>query len=262
MTMLAFFLVSLSASVLGAVCGIGGGIVIKPVLDALRLADVETASFLSGCTVLAMSAYAVSASLLAQKKSGEKQTVPGMTPLAIGAAFGGVAGKLLFNMLAARLSNPAAAGRAQAVCVALMAALTLAYTLARGKIKPRRLESTALCLLAGAVMGALSGFLGIGGGPVNLIVLFYFFGMEAKPAARSSLYVILFSQSASLLYTLLTRSVPGFRPAVLALMVLGGVAGGMAGRWIHRRIDNKTADRLLIGLMALIFAISAYTAIS
>jgi len=262
MTMLVFFLVSLFASVLGAVCGIGGGIVMRPVLDALQLAGIETISFLSGCTVLAMSGYSVAAGLYAKKKSGEKQSVPGMTPLAVGAALGGVAGKLLFGLAVARFADPAPAGRMQAACVALMAALALAYTFTREKIKPRRLESRALCLLAGAVMGALSGFLGIGGGPVNLIVLFYFFGMGTKPAARASLYIIFFSQGASLLYTLLTRGVPGFRPAVLALMVLGGVAGGMMGRWIHKKISAKTADRLLVGLMAVIVALSVYSAIS
>lgn len=258
--MLVFFLVSLFASALGALCGIGGGIVMRPVLDTLRLADVETISFLSGCAVLAMSAYSVAAGMLAQKKRGEKQTVPGMTPLAIGAAFGGVAGKLLFGILIARAADPALAGRAQALCVALMAVLTLACTLLRGRIKPRSLESRALCLLAGFAMGALSGFLGIGGGPVNLIVLFFFFGMDTKPAARASLYIIFFSQGASLLYTLLTRSVPEFLPAALALMVLGGIAGGMAGRWIHKRISGKIAGRLLVGLMALILALSVYSA--
>ena len=50
--MLIFFLVALGASVVGAVCGIGGGVIIKPVLDLLHLETVAAISFLSGCTVL------------------------------------------------------------------------------------------------------------------------------------------------------------------------------------------------------------------
>ena len=48
-------LVCFLSSVVGAVCGIGGGVIIKPVLDATGILAVTTGSFLSGCTVLSMS---------------------------------------------------------------------------------------------------------------------------------------------------------------------------------------------------------------
>ena len=54
-----FFAVSFGASVAGAVCGIGGGVLIKPLLDATGVLSVASVSFLSGCTVLAMSCYSV-----------------------------------------------------------------------------------------------------------------------------------------------------------------------------------------------------------
>ena len=50
MSMVAF-LVSFLASTAGAICGIGGGVIIKPVLDLFQMASVSTISFLSGCTV-------------------------------------------------------------------------------------------------------------------------------------------------------------------------------------------------------------------
>ena len=40
--MLIFLLVSLLASTAGAICGIGGGVIIKPVLDLFHLAPVAT----------------------------------------------------------------------------------------------------------------------------------------------------------------------------------------------------------------------------
>ena len=55
MSSILFFCVSFFASIAGAICGIGGGVIIKPVLDMLGLASVATISFLSGCTVLSMS---------------------------------------------------------------------------------------------------------------------------------------------------------------------------------------------------------------
>lgn len=53
-----FLIISFMASVLGAICGIGGGVLMKPILDSLGLMEVSTVSFLSGCTVLSMSFYA------------------------------------------------------------------------------------------------------------------------------------------------------------------------------------------------------------
>ncbi|MGC6176872.1 hypothetical protein [Lacrimispora sp. 38-1] len=48
-----YFLVSFLASIIGAICGIGGGVIIKPTLDLLHLASVSSINFLSGCKVLA-----------------------------------------------------------------------------------------------------------------------------------------------------------------------------------------------------------------
>lgn len=49
------FLVTFAACVIGTICGMGGGIIIKPVLDAMGVMSVSTVTFLSGCTVIAMS---------------------------------------------------------------------------------------------------------------------------------------------------------------------------------------------------------------
>ena len=54
-----FWIVSFGASIAGAICGIGGGVIIKPTLDAFGVLSVSTISFLSGCTVLAMTCYSV-----------------------------------------------------------------------------------------------------------------------------------------------------------------------------------------------------------
>ena len=46
MFIILFFLICFFASVIGAICGIGGGVIIKPVLDAFQMMDVSTISFL------------------------------------------------------------------------------------------------------------------------------------------------------------------------------------------------------------------------
>ena len=48
------FLVAILATTIGGISGVGGGVIIKPVMDAVSGLPVATISFLSGCTVLAM----------------------------------------------------------------------------------------------------------------------------------------------------------------------------------------------------------------
>ena len=253
-----FAAVSFLASVAGAICGIGGGVLIKPLLDTFGVLSVASISFLSGCTVLSMSCYSVvkarmSGSSLVDMKTG--------TPLAIGAALGGVAGKMMFQYLSGLVENKDQVGAVQAGCLLFITLGTLIYTIRKDKIKTRQVTNAGICIAIGLVLGILSSFLGIGGGPINLVVLFYFFSMDTKTAAQNSLYIILFSQIASLVNTLATGSVPEFAIGLLVIMVGCGILGGAAGRMVNRRMDAGMVNRLFIGLMIAIMMICVYNMI-
>ena len=135
---------------------------------------------------------------------------------------------------------------------------TLIYTIYKAKIKTYKVENAIVCVLIGVFLGIMSSFLGIGGGPINLVVLFFFFSMSTKIAAENSLYIIFFSQIASLISTIVSGSVPDFQIGVLILMVAGGIAGGICGRAINKKIDEKTVDKLFIALMVLMIVINIY----
>lgn len=255
MDSLLFLGVALGASVIGAICGIGGGVIIKPVLDLLGLAPLPTINFFSACTVLSMSLYSVA------RARAAKERVIDMSvgwPLGIGAALGGILGKAAFEATRAAFASPGAAGAVQAALLLLLTIGTLIYTLRRDKVRPRRFRHPALIALIGLGLGLMSSYLGIGGGPINLVVLHYFFSMETKKAAQNSLFIILISQAASLLLTLTGGSLPAFRALDLLLMMAGGVLGAMMGRALNKRLDNATVNRLFIWLMVLIILISAY----
>ena len=258
MQLLIFFLVSLLASTVGAVCGIGGGVIIKPVLDLLRLEDVAAISFLSGCTVLSMSCYSVGRAMLAGERRVSLSTG---TPLALGAAVGGLLGSRLFSAVKAMFRDPNAVGSVQAACLAAVTLGTLVYTLRKDRVRTLRLDHKGACAAIGLALGCMSSFLGIGGGPINLVVLYFFFSMDTKTAAANSLYIIFFGQLFSLLATLATRSVPPFRPEVLALMVAGGIGGGVLGRALNKKLDAPLVDRLFIALMVLIIGISVFNCV-
>lgn len=252
-----FLIVSFLASIVGAICGIGGGVVIKPVLDMLQMAEVSTINFLSGCTVLSMSLYSVGKSMVHHDSMVDMSTG---TPLALGAAVGGVVGKQLFSWIKSLFANGGMVSGVQAVSLGIITVGTLLYTVYKSRIKTHKTSNKLACLVIGLALGVMSSFLGIGGGPINLVVLGYCFGMDTKTAAANSLYIILFSQLASLLATLVTASVPEFRPLALALMVAGGIGGGIVGRSLNKRMDNKAVDKLFICLMVLIVLICGYNA--
>ena len=250
-------LIAFGASVVGAVCGIGGGVIIKPLLDALGIAGVAEISFLSGCTVLSMSCYSVMKALAAKESLVKFQTG---TPLAIGAAIGGILGKNLFSILRSMAAQPERVGGYQAVCLAIVTAATLVYTLNKKHIRTLQVTNPLVCIAVGLTLGVMSSFLGIGGGPINLVVLYFFFSMETKVAAQNSLYIILISQVTSLLTSIVSASVPRFHMSWLVLMVLGGISGGMVGRKVNKKLNTAMVDKLFAGLILVIICISCYNA--
>ena len=252
-----FFVVAFLSSIVGAICGIGGGVVIKPVLDMLQMGSPATINFLSGCTVLSMSLYSVGKALRAGDSKVEMSTG---TPLALGAALGGVVGKEMFSAVKAFFDGSPMVGGVQAIALGIITLGTLLYTLNKSHIKTRTTSNKLVCLVIGLLLGIMSSFLGIGGGPINLVVLGYFFSMDTKTAAANSLYIILFSQMASLIATLIS-GVPEFRILALILMVAGGIGGGIVGRKLNKKMDNRAVDKLFIGLMVLIVGICVYNAV-
>lgn len=250
-----YFIICFIASVIGAICGIGGGVIIKPVLDVASLLGVAEISFLSGCTVLSMAAYSVVRSRMGGRSGIEPRI--GVL-LSIGAVLGGIIGKWLFSYVKEWGGSPDFVGMVQAVCLLVVTSGTLIYTLRKERISTRHTDSKLLCVVIGIILGIMSSFLGIGGGPINLVVLFYFFSMTTKQAAENSLYIILFSQTANLLSGIITCSIPQVSARVLVVMVVGGILGGMCGRSLNKRIREQTVDKLFVGVMIGMIMVNMY----
>ena len=248
-------LVTFAACILGTVCGMGGGIIIKPVLDATGVMSVAAVTFMSGCTVIAMSCWSIGKAFFKKESVLDLRSTP---YLAIGAALGGLDGKQLLNLVTAQFADRDTAGGVQA-CILLFATLaTLLYTIKKDKFQQRHIQSKAVSLGIGLFLGLIGAFLGIGGGPFNVAVLCYFFSMPTKKATQNSLLIVLFSQIASTLQTVLTAGAPQIDFVLLAGMIAVAVAASEVGRQIHRRIDERQATFWLEGIMILIMGISIY----
>ena len=258
MILVLLLIVGFGASTIGAICGIGGGGIIKPLLDSLNIAGGDTISFLSGLTVLSMSAYSILKTFISKEKDIDLSTG---TPLAIGAALGGILGKQPFSILKNASANPSRVGAYQAISLGVATLGTLIYTLNKKKVKTIRVKHPLACVVIGLALGMMSSFMGIGGGPFNLVVLSYFFSMGTKEAAQNSLYVILISQISSLITTFVTKSVPEFNLLWLIVMAGSGILGGIVGRKINKKIDAEAVNKLFIGFLFIIIGISIYNTV-
>ncbi len=252
---LLYGVISFLSSLVGAICGIGGGIIIKPVLDIFHLDDVTTISFLSGCSVLAMSLYSV----LKQMKSNRTLIdLKSITPLAIGAAIGGIVGKQMFQSIIHFCINLNIVQMIQAGCLIILTIFTYIYNLYKHNIKTYELNNHYISFIVGCILGILSSFLGIGGGPINLVILSYIFSMNIKVAAVNSLYIILCSQCTSLLFTFITNTIPPFSLKTLIFMIIAGVLGGVVGTYMNRKMKEETVNILFSYIMIVIIVINIY----
>ena len=260
-----FLLIALLPSVIGALSGIGGGIIIKPALDTAAGANLMgwggwlgagEINFLSGCTVLSMSAV----SLLRSGKTGVRLEAGRGTALAAGAALGGAGGRMVFAF-AVMAAHKSMVGAIQSAVLIIMALGVMAYTQKKAGITGKNIRSLPGSAALGLGMGMVSAFLGIGGGPVNIMLISFFLSMDTKTSALHSLFVIFLSQLASLVLTAGTGTIPPVPPPVLCAMISGGVLGALIGSRLVRLLGNEQIDRLFNILMAVVAALSAYNLI-
>ena len=253
-----FFIVSFVSSTIGAICGIGGGIIIKPVLDSLNIFEVSKISLLSSCTVLSMSLYAF---IQAKISGNSKVDLKIATPLAVGGIFGGIVGKILLSYIMVFFQSENIAGIFQSSILIFLTIITLFFTInnmGKNKINSKHIDNIFLCLIIGMVLGLLSSFLGIGGGPFNIMFLYFFFSMDEKIATENSLYIILFSQISNIIMSIIKNDFEKINLSFLSVMIFGGILGGILGRLINKKINTIIFQKLFLILLFIIILISLY----
>lgn len=247
-----FFLVSLAASILGTVSGVGAGVIVKPVLDATGILEVEVVTFLSGCTVLSMSVISV---LTGKKIKNKNADITKF--LIIGAVLGGILGKQVFQLMISNISINFV-GMLQALVLTFVTLFAFLYSLFVDKIKTYNLQNKYIVIIIGLTLGIVSSFLGIGGGPINLVILRFLFSMKTKYAAKNSLFIIMFSQSASLIITILTKTVPEVSLLLFVLMVTGGILGGVVGTKLSDKFSDSAVNKSFMFMMCIIILLNIY----
>lgn len=257
MNILIYFLVGLISTTVGAISGLGGGVIIKPVLDILGNYDIASIGVLSTFTVFSMSVVSLGKSIKNKVKLDGKRTIS----LAIGSILGGVIGKSIFQVFLNILNNDVLAQKIQSIILfLLMLAVIILYS-KENKIKGFKVESVSICFIVGLILGVIASFLGIGGGPLNVIVLMYVLGMDAKSSAIHSIFIIFFSQGSKLVTILLNEGFLVYNLEVVVYMIIGGILGGFIGSDFSRRMKREDVKKLFTYCMILIMCFNFYNII-
>lgn len=257
MVVLLYGIIILCAATLGAAVGIGGGVIIKPLLDALGFHTVEVVSFISSCAVFSMS---ISASLRhIRAKTAVKPKI--VLLISLGAVVGGNIGNHLFDAAFDRF-QPAAVKGIQASILALLVLFILFYVNAR-HVKSFHMQNPIFIALGGLLLGLLSAFLGIGGGPINTTFLVLLFSFTVKESAVYSVAIIFFSQLSRLVTVFVSNHFAPYLPyypLILTAMAVG-ILGGVLGVYLNKKLSDKAITKVFSATLVFVLALNIYNAV-
>ena len=248
MQYIVYILVTIAATTVGAISGIGGGVIIKPIFDLLGHYEATTIGVLSSFSVLTMALVSVA------RHVTQKTTLPARTAISIasGATAGGILGERLLAVIVASANANASVVIIQNICLGILTIGVFSYMSMRNKPAGLGLTGLFSALLAGLFLGVMSSFLGIGGGPINVAFLIFIFSFDIKTAAICSLITILFAQISKLGFILASSGFSAFDLSMLPAMVIGAVIGGMIGSMLHKCLPEKSIHTVFSGVQLIV----------
>ena len=250
-----YSLIIFFATFMGSFVGLGGGVIIKAALDLIGHDTVATVNFISCCAVFSMSVSSTIKHIRAKTKIDFKFIVT----LSIGAVIGGIIGSALFDYLLTIYDN-VAMKRMQGVILCILLVASVVYINLKNR-KSLTVKNPVGIIGVGFLLGVLSSFLGVGGGPMNVAFLILFFSMTSKDAAVYSVGVIFFSQFAKLITMAATNSIPEFNYITLILAIVSAVIGGILGAKMNKRSNEKTIKTVFTIVVACVAGINLCNAI-
>ena len=240
-----YFITAICSTTLGSLAGLGGGVIIKPILDALGDYNLATVGVLSSITVFSMALVAT----IKQFKSGFKADL-NIFILAIGSILGGGIGKKAFDIFLNFFNNENISKGIQAFILIIL----LTLVLFKNSLPRYNTKNIFLIFLVGLSLGGIASFLGIGGGPINVAILVMLFNFPTKNAAISSVFIILLSQFSKLFLITITSGFSSYNLTMLPFMVVGGISGGILGAKLNHRLSNEYIEKIFnLSVLCIIF---------
>lgn len=242
-------IVGFCAGLLGALTGIGGGVILTPVLSLYFGIPIRHAIGTSLVAVITTSA--ASSSVHLQRHTTDIRL--GMTlelATSVGAA--------TMAYLVGYFNRSALEG----LFAAFLLYSSITIISKHGKVKEDEDSSPALNgelaippyeprryplgLSASLVAGALSGLLGIGGGPIKVPVMFIFMNVPLMVATATSNFMIGVTAAASAIVYYRRGDI---QPQIVAPLCVGVFVGSLLGARLAPRIHTKIVVYLLVAVM-------------
>ncbi|MGX7245115.1 sulfite exporter TauE/SafE family protein [Enterococcus quebecensis] len=229
-----YFIVIILANTVGAISGMGGGVIIKPVLDTLHFHSLAAISFYSSVAVFTMSIV----STLRQMKNGLKLKIPIAVFVSLGSVIGGIFGNIIFELLLQLFSEEKYVQLIQIILTIVTLLFAFFYTKI-GNERSFDLSHPIWYVTVGLFLGFISTLLGIGGGPINVALLMLCFGIHIKEATVYSIITIFFSQAAKLFTIANITGFDRFDLSILFYVIPAAIVGGFMGALISGKISSE-----------------------
>ncbi|MDP3541733.1 MAG: sulfite exporter TauE/SafE family protein [Elusimicrobiota bacterium] len=259
--LLAYVVAGAAAGTLGALVGLGGGIIIVPVLSLFLGVPIHQAVAASLVAVVATSSVAA----IGYVRDEITNLRLGMT-LETATTAGAIGGGLLASHLQREVLSAVFAAflvlnalylilkqsrgeRARADAPETGALGGRYHDAVLGREVSYRVHNVPLGMAVSALAGAISGLLGIGGGPIKVPMMTSAMGVPMKAAAATSNFMIGVTAcaSAALYYN---RGLVS--PAVAVPVALGVAAGAYAGSRLARRVHGAHLSRILAAVLSIL----------
>jgi len=240
------------ACVLGAIVGLGGGVFIRPVFDAIGYHNVLNISFLSSTAIVSMGIVSTAKKM----KDGLAIEVKMAAFISAGAIAGGMIGNLILEHLVYTMYSDANVNLIQIIATVIVLIFAILAT-TRRDLK-YEVKSRIVMVLIGVGLGAMATFLGIGGGPINVPILMIFFGLPIKTATGYSIVIIFFSHASRLVTMGFTQGYGYFDLRIIPFVIIAAAVGGFIGANLSRVFSEGVVKKLFIAALSAVIVLNLY----
>lgn len=247
-----YSVIVLCATMIGAITGLGGGIIIKPAFDFVGMDTTSMISVYSTVAVFTMCLV----SIYKRSRLGFHVHKNIALGLAFGSIVGGKIGDAVF-LWAVEKVDSSLVSVSQSIILFLLLGGIILFTLNKGKINTLEVSNLFAIVTIGLLVGIISVYLGIGGGPLNIALLIYFFSMKAKDAAAYSILMIFFAQIIKM--GTVIRDFEKYNNVSLVILAIAifAVLGGWIGTKIQSKLSHEAVEKMYLGLMVVLLLMNA-----
>ncbi len=253
-----YFIITLFATTICSMTGMGGGVIIKPIMDVVGDFSVHTIGVIASITVFSMAFV----SIIKQIKFKTKIPFDIAIALSIGSVIGGISGERIFSFVVDLLKADEIVKIVQNIVLTVLIVWVFIYMNNKNKFKSREFKGVIPAVITGLFLGICSAFLGIGGGPINVSVITFLFSLPIKTATICSLMTILFSQFSKLTTVFFTKGFADLDFTVVIFMVTAAIIGGYLGAYFNKKLPDKTVSKAFNFVLIIVLSLTLFNIIT